>query len=130
MLKTRDEILFNNRYKQDIELVKNILSRHFPAAGHDKELDLEFADSYYGGLFTSFIKKSKKLNINKKISLFNKEEEDKINNYLKKHDNSSLGRELKFWYDLMKLGISVLNIYYKDDGNMKSKEEIIKYIIK
>ena len=118
--------LFKERYKSDLELVKNINNRRTPNI--IKNSDLSFIDEYYNGIFHRFTKKEKKYNF--EIKPISKDEKQMFDKYINEYKNTAKGRELIIYFNMLKLAIGTILIYYNTDGTKKSTEEVIKYIIK
>lgn len=118
--------LFKERYKADLELVKNINNRKTPDI--IKNSDLSFIDEYYNGIFYRFTKKEKKYNF--EIESLSKDEKQMFDKYINEYKNTAKGRELIIYFNMLKLAIDTILIYYNTNGTKKSMEEVIKYIIK
>ncbi len=124
--KERIEFLFKKRYEADLELVKNINNRITPDL--IKISDLSFIDEYYNGIFYRFTKKEKKYNF--EIKTLSNDEKKMFEKYINEYKNTAKGRELIIYFNMLKLAIDTILIYYNTDGTKKSTEEVIKYIIK
>ena len=123
----RLKFLFKERYKADLKLVKNInINRITPDIV--KISDLSFIDEYYNGIFYRFAKKEKKYNF--EIQPFSNEDKKMFNKYINEYKDTAKGRELIIYFNMLKLAIDTVLIYYNTDGTKKSMEEVIKYIIK
>ena len=118
--------LFKERYKADLELVKNINNRKTPDI--IKNSDLSFIDEYYNGIFYRFTKKEKKYNF--EIESLSKDEKQMFDKYINEYKNTAKGRELIIYFNMLKLAINTILIYYNTDGTKKNMEEVIKYVIK
>lgn len=124
--KERIEFLFKERYEADLELVKNINNRITPDL--IKISDLSFIDEYYNGIFYRFTKKEKKYNF--EIETLSNDEKKMFNKYINEYKDTAKGRELIIYFNMLKLAIDTVLIYYDTDGTRKAREEVIKYIIK
>ncbi len=124
--KERIEFLFKKRYEADLELVKNINNRITPDL--IKISDLSFIDEYYNGIFYRFTKKEKKYNF--EIKTLSNDEKKMFEKYINEYKNTAKGRELIIYFNMLKLAIDTILIYYNTDGTKKSTEEVIKYVIK
>ena len=118
--------LFKERYKADLELVKNINNRRTPDI--IKNSDLSFIDEYYNGIFHRFTKKEKKYNF--EIKPISKDEKQMFDKYINEYKNTAKGRELIIYFNMLKLAINTILIYYNTDGTKKNMEEVIKHVIK
>ncbi len=124
--KERTEFLFKERYEADLDLVKNINNRITPDL--IKISDLSFIDEYYNGIFYRFTKKEKKYNF--EIETLSNDEKKMFNKYINEYKDTAKGRELIIYFNMLKLAIDTVLIYYNTDGTRKAREEVIKYIIK
>ena len=122
----RLKFLFEKRYEADLKLVKNINSR----ITHDivKISDLSFIDEYYNGIFYRFTKKEKKYNF--EIEPLSNEDKKMFAKYINEYKDTAKGREFIIYFNMLKLAIDTVLIYYNTNGTKKSMEEVIKYIIK
>lgn len=50
--------------------------------------------------------------------------------YINEYKNTAKGRELIIYFNMLKLAINTILIYYNTDGTKKNMEEVIKYVIK
>lgn len=124
--KERLEFLFKERYKADLKLVKNInINRITPDIV--KISDLSFIDEYYNGIFYRFTKKEKKYNF--EIEPLSNEDKKMFEKYINEYKDTAKGRELIIYFNMLKLAIDTVLIYYNTDGTKKSVDEVIKYII-
>ena len=122
----RLEFLFKERYKADLKLVKNInINRITPDIV--KISDLSFIDEYYNGIFYRFTKKEKKYNF--EIKPLSNEDKKMFEKYINEYKDTAKGRELIIYFNMLKLAIDTVLIYYNTDGTKKSVDEVIKYII-
>lgn len=119
------KFFLKERYKSDLNLVKNINERKTPRAIY--ELNLEMVDEYYSGLFDKFTKCVKDFNY--EIFTIDKDMRKKTDVYINRYKNTSYGRELILYMFMLKMAIETVLIYYNSDGTKKSDEEIINYII-
>lgn len=122
----RLKFLFEKRYEVDLKLVKNINNRITPDIV--KISDLSFIDEYYNGIFYRFAKKKKKYNF--EIEPLSNEDKKMFEKYINEYKNTAKGRELIIYFNMLKLAIDTVLIYYNTNGTKKSMEEVIKYIIK
>ena len=122
----RLKFLFEKRYEADLKLVKNINSRITPDIV--KISDLSFIDEYYNGIFYIFAKKEKKYNF--EIEPLSNEDKKIFEKYINEYKDTAKGSELIIYFNMLKLAIDTVLIYYNTNGTKKSVEEIIKYIIK
>lgn len=124
--KERLEFLFKERYEADLKLVKNINNnRRTPDIV--KISDLSFIDEYYNGIFYRFAKKEKKYNF--EIEPLSNEDKKMFEKYINEYKDTAKGRELIIYFNMLKLAIDTVLIYYNTDGTKKSVDEVIKYII-
>mgnify|MGYP004479186107 CR=1 FL=1 len=123
--KERLEFLFKERYEDDLELVKNINNRITPYL--IKISDLSFIDEYYNGIFYRFTKKEKKYNF--EIEPLSNEDKKMFAKYINEYKDTAKGREFIIYFNMLKLAIDTVLIYYNTDGTKKSVDEVIKYII-
>ncbi len=122
----RLKFLFKERYEADLKLVKNINNnRRTPDIV--KISDLSFIDEYYNGIFYRFAKKEKKYNF--KIEPLSNEDKKMFEKYINEYKDTAKGRELIIYFNMLKLAIDTVLIYYNTDGTKKSVDEVIKYII-
>lgn len=122
----RLKFLFKERYEADLKLVKNINNnRRTPDIV--KISDLSFIDEYYNGIFYRFAKKEKKYNF--EIEPLSNEDKKMFEKYINEYKDTAKGRELIIYFNLLKLAIDTVLIYYNTDGTKKSVDEVIKYII-
>ena len=122
----RLKFLFKERYKADLKLVKNInINRITPDIV--KISDLSFIDEYYNGIFYRFTKKEKKYNF--EIEPLSNEDKKMFEKYINEYKDTAKGRELIIYFNMLKLAIDTVLIYYNTDGTKKSVDEVIKYII-
>lgn len=122
----RLKFLFKKRYEADLKLVKNINNnRRTPDIV--KISDLSFIDEYYNGIFYRFAKKEKKYNF--EIEPLSNEDKKMFEKYINEYKDTAKGRELIIYFNLLKLAIDTVLIYYNTDGTKKSVDEVIKYII-
>lgn len=122
----RLKFLFKERYKADLKLVKNInINRITPDIV--KISDLSFIDEYYNGIFYRFAKKEKKYNF--EIEPLSNEDKKMFEKYINEYKDTAKGRELIIYFNMLKLAIDTVLIYYNTDGTKKSVDEVIKYII-
>ena len=49
--------------------------------------------------------------------------------YINEYKDTAKGRELIIYFNMLKLAIDTVLIYYNTDGTKKSVDEVIKYII-
>ena len=122
----RLKFLFEKRYEADLKLVKNINSRITPDIV--KISDLSFIDEYYNGIFYRFTKKEKKYNF--EIEPLSNEDKKMFAKYINEYKDTAKGREFIIYFNMLKLAIDTVLIYYNTNGTKKSMEEVIKYIIK
>lgn len=123
----RLKFLFKERYEADLMLVKNINNnRRTPDIV--KISDLSFIDEYYNGIFYRFAKKEKKYNF--EIKPLSKEDKKMFEKYINEYKDTAKGRELIIYFNMLKLAIDTVLIYYNTNGTKKSTEEVINYIIK
>lgn len=122
----RLKFFFEERYEADLKLVKNINNRITPDL--IKISDLSFIDEYYNGIFYRFTKKEKKYNF--EIEPLSNEDKKMFEKYINEYKNTAKGRELIIYFNMLKLAIDTVLIYYNTNGTKKSMEEVIKYIIK
>lgn len=123
----RIKFLFKERYKADLKLVKNINNnRRTPDIV--KISDLSFIDEYYNGIFYRFAKKEKKYNF--EIKPLSNEDKKMFEKYINEYKDTAKGRELIIYFNMLKLAIDTVLIYYNTNGTKKSTEEVINYIIK
>ena len=122
----RLKFLFEKRYEADLKLVKNINNRITPDIV--KISDLSFIDEYYNWIFYRFAKKEKKYNF--EIEPLSNEDKKMFEKYINEYKNTAKGRELIIYFNMLKLAIDTVLIYYNTNGTKKSMEEVIKYIIK
>lgn len=122
----RLKFLFEKRYEADLKLVKNINNRITPDIV--KISDLSFIDEHYNGIFYRFAKKEKKYNF--EIEPLSNEDKKMFEKYINEYKDTAKGRELIIYFNMLKLAIDTVLIYYNTNGTKKSVEEIIKYIIK
>lgn len=122
----RLKFLFEERYEADLKLVKNINSRITPDIV--KISDLSFIDEYYNGIFYRFTKKEKKYNF--EIEPLSNEDKKMFEKYINEYKDTAKERELTIYFNMLKLAIDTVLIYYNTNGTKKSMEEVIKYIIK
>lgn len=122
----RLKFLFKERYEADLKLVKNINNnRRTPDIV--KISDLSFIDEYYNGIFYRFAKKEKKYNF--EIEPLSNEDKKMFEKYINEYKDTAKGRELIIYFNMLKLAIDTVLIYYNTDGTKKSVDEVIKYII-
>lgn len=121
----RLKFLFEERYEDDLELVKNINNRITPVL--IKISDLSFIDEYYNGIFYRFEKKEKKYNF--EIKPLSNEDKKMFDKYINEYKDTAKERELTIYFNMLKLAIDTVLIYYNTNGTKKSVEEVIKYII-
>lgn len=121
----RLKFLFEERYEDDLELVKNINNRITPVL--IKISDLSFIDEYYNGIFYRFAKKEKKYNF--EIEPLSNEDKKMFEKYINEYKGTAKERELTIYFNMLKLAIDTVLIYYNTNGTKKSVEEVIKYII-
>lgn len=122
----RLKFLFKKRYEADLKLVKNINNnRRTPDIV--KISDLSFIDEYYNGIFYRFAKKEKKYNF--EIEPLSNEDKKMFEKYINEYKDTAKGRELIIYFNMLKLAIDTVLIYYNTDGTKKSVDEVIKYII-
>lgn len=121
----RLKFLFEERYEDDLELVKNINKRITPDL--IKISDLSFIDEYYNGIFYRFAKKEKKYNF--EIEPLSNEDKRMFEKYINEYKGTAKERELTIYFNMLKLAIDTVLIYYNTNGTKKSVEEVIKYII-
>lgn len=122
----RLKFLFKERYEADLKLVKNInINRITPDIV--KISDLSFIDEYYNGIFYRFAKKEKKYNF--EIEPLSNEDKKMFEKYINEYKDTAKGRELIIYFNMLKLAIDTVLIYYNTDGTKKSVDEVIKYII-
>lgn len=121
----RLKFLFEERYEDDLELVKNINKRITPDL--IKISDLSFIDEYYNGIFYRFAKKEKKYNF--EIEPLSNEDKKMFEKYINEYKGTAKERELTIYFNMLKLAIDTVLIYYNTDGTKKSVDEVIKYII-
>lgn len=122
----RLKFLFKERYEADLKLVKNInINRRTPDIV--KISDLSFIDEYYNGIFYRFAKKEKKYNF--EIEPLSNEDKKMFEKYINEYKDTAKGRELIIYFNMLKLAIDTVLIYYNTDGTKKSVDEVIKYII-
>ena len=122
----RLKFLFEERYEADLKLVKNINKRITPDIV--KISDLSFIDEYYNGIFYRFAKKEKKYNF--EIEPLSNEDKNMFEKYINEYKGTAKERELTIYFNMLKLAIDTVLIYYNTNGTKKSMEEVIKYIIK
>lgn len=122
----RLKFFFEERYEADLKLVKNINNRITPDL--IKISDLSFIDEYYNGIFYRFATKEKKYNF--EIEPLSNEDKKMFEKYINEYKNTAKGRELIIYFNMLKLAIDTVLIYYNTNGTKKSMEEVIKYIIK
>lgn len=123
----RLKFLFKKRYEADLKLVKNINNnRRTPDIV--KISDLSFIDEYYNGIFYRFAKKEKKYNF--EIEPLSNEDKKMFAKYINEYKDTAKGREFIIYFNMLKLAIDTVLIYYNTNGTKKSMEEVIKYIIK
>lgn len=122
----RLKFLFEKRYEADLKLVKNINNRITPDIV--KISDLSFIDEHYNGIFYRFAKKEKKYNF--EIEPLSNEDKKMFEKYINEYKDTAKGRELIIYFNMLKLAIDTVLIYYNTNGTKKSMEEVIKYIIK
>lgn len=122
----RLKFLFEKRYEADLKLVKNINNRITPDIV--KISDLSFIDEHYNGIFYRFAKKEKKYNF--EIEPLSNEDKKMFEKYINEYKDTAEGRELIIYFNMLKLAIDTVLIYYNTNGTKKSMEEVIKYIIK
>lgn len=122
----RLKFLFEERYEADLKLVKNINNRITPDIV--KISDLSFIDEHYNGIFYRFAKKEKKYNF--EIEPLSNEDKKMFEKYINEYKDTAKGRELIIYFNMLKLAIDTVLIYYNTNGTKKSMEEVIKYIIK
>lgn len=123
----RLKFLFKERYKADLKLVKNINNNRI-TPDIVKISDLSFIDEYYNGIFYRFAKKEKKYNF--EIEPLSNEDKKMLEKYINEYKDTAKGRELIIYFNMLKLAIDTVLIYYNTDGTKKSVDEVIKYIIK
>lgn len=123
----RLKFLFEKRYEADLKLVKNINNRRTPYIVI-KNSGLSFIDEYYNGIFYRFTKKEKKYNF--EIEPLSNEDKKMFEKYINEYKDTAKGRELIIYFNMLKLAIDTVLIYYNTDGTKKSVDEVIKYIIK
>lgn len=121
----RLKFLFEERYEDDLELVKNINNRITPVL--IKISDLSFIDEYYNGIFYRFEKKEKKYNF--EIKPLSNKDKKMFDKYINEYKDTAKERELTIYFNMLKLAIDTVLIYYNTNGTKKSVEEVIKYII-
>lgn len=121
----RLKFLFEERYEDDLELVKNINNRITPVL--IKISDLSFIDEYYNGIFYRFAKKEKKYNF--EIKPLSNEDKKMFDKYINEYKDTAKERELTIYFNMLELAIDTVLIYYNTNGTKKSVEEVIKYII-
>ena len=122
----RLKFFFEERYEADLKLVKNINNRITPDL--IKISDLSFIDEYYNGIFYRFTKKEKKYNF--EIEPLSNEDKKMFEKYINEYKNTAKGRELIIYFNMLKLAIDTVLIYYNANGTKKKIEEVINYIIK
>lgn len=88
---------------------------------------MSFIDEYYNGIFYRFTKKEKKYNF--EIETLSNDEKKMFNKYINEYKDTAKGRELIIYFNMLKLAIDTVLIYYNTDGTRKAREEVIKYII-
>ena len=72
-------------------------------------------------------KKEKKYNF--EIKPLSNEDKKMFEKYINEYKDTAKGRELIIYFNMLKLAIDTVLIYYNTDGTKKSVDEVIKYII-
>lgn len=80
------------------------------------------------GYFIDLQKKEKKYNF--EIEPLSNEDKKMFEKYINEYKDTAKERELTIYFNMLKLAIDTVLIYYNTNGTKKSMEEVIKYIIK